>query len=74
VTLVMKILVFLLTLLALATPVLADEPTIDDFKAAVAALQAQRDAANNQIVNLNVDLARLKAENERLKKDKDAVK
>jgi len=70
----MKILVFLLTLLALATPVLADEPTIDDFKAAVAALQAQRDAANNQIVNLNVDLARLKAENERLKKDKDAVK
>ena len=46
----------------------------EDYQVAISALQAQRDVANNQIVQLSVDLSRAKAELAKLKKDKEDVK
>ena len=46
----------------------------EDYQAAISALQAQRDVANNQIVQWSVELSRAKAELAKLKKDKEDVK
>lgn len=62
------------SLVLVVAPAFAQQPAPEDYQAAISALQAQRDVANNQIVQLSVDLSRAKAELAKLKKDKEDVK
>jgi len=71
----MKRIAFALLLIpSLALAQGAPPPSAEDYQAAIQTVMQQRDAANNQVVELNIKLAQVQRELAKIKAESEAAK